>query len=147
MQEGKKQINQLSQAKKDELLQNLIDACVEYAGDSYEDFAKRSIDILRQAKLVEYGQSPLQEVAEQFPFLDNCLRKDELKILCQACNYDTDVLADWNKELKKYIRDGNATSSLFLQAFCNDDLLFYAQEYADWYRNSNPNKNEQTERE
>lgn len=57
MQEGKKQVNQLSQAKKDELLQNLIDVCIEYAGDNYEDYARKSIDILHRAKLVEYGKN------------------------------------------------------------------------------------------
>lgn len=143
MKAGKKQISQLPQIKKDEVLQNLIDACIEYAGDSYEDFARKSIDILRQAKLVEYGKSPLQEAAEQFPALNNCLRTDELTALCQACNYDADVLADWERELKKYNCYGNATDSLFLQAFVHNDLLFYAQEYADWYRNPNQNTKEQ----
>ena len=37
------------------ILGSIIDDCITYAGDSYEDFAKATIQDLRCYKLVEYG--------------------------------------------------------------------------------------------
>lgn len=48
-------VNKLSEKKKNELLNEIIDKCVEYAGDSYEDFARPVIKLLVKNKLVDYG--------------------------------------------------------------------------------------------
>ena len=61
MQRGKKDIRQMTNITKDVILQNIIDDCVEYAGDSYENFGRRVCDILKRYKLVDYGKSEAQE--------------------------------------------------------------------------------------
>ena len=55
MKYGKKNINKLSQKEMEDLLQSIIDSCVERAGDSYENFARDVIDLLKEKKLVDYG--------------------------------------------------------------------------------------------
>lgn len=49
-------VSKLSENQKDELLTEIIDKCVKYAGDSYEDFAIPVIKLLKSKKLVEYGE-------------------------------------------------------------------------------------------
>ena len=61
MQKGTKTIENLSQKKKDELLQSIIDDCILYAGDSYSDFAQPVISCLVKSKLVAYGYAKEEE--------------------------------------------------------------------------------------
>lgn len=65
MQKGKKSINNVKENQVREILQNIIDSCIKYAGDSYEDFSRDTIKILRQAKLVDYGYPKEKENEEE----------------------------------------------------------------------------------
>lgn len=56
LKKGKKELSQLSQKKKDEILESIIDECITHAGDSYSDFARPVISLLVKNKLVEYGE-------------------------------------------------------------------------------------------
>lgn len=55
MQYGTKNINQLTNREIYDLLKDIIKDCVDYAGDSYEDFARPVIKLLVKNNLVDYG--------------------------------------------------------------------------------------------
>lgn len=52
---GTKNIIDLTEKQKDNLLNEILDNCVKYAGDSYEDFARPVIKLLVKKKLADYG--------------------------------------------------------------------------------------------
>lgn len=56
MKNGKVSINNLSTKDKEQILKEIIDDCVWYAGDSYENFARQVINTLYSNNLVEYGE-------------------------------------------------------------------------------------------
>lgn len=56
MKYGKNTLDNLSEDSKNILLKLIVDKCVNYAGDSYEDFAKETISLLRNRNLVDYGE-------------------------------------------------------------------------------------------
>lgn len=72
MKPGKKELGVIKNKDKDALLQEIINSCIEYAGESYEDFAKEVIDSLRKYKLVDYGKAPLTAYEHE---LKTALRK------------------------------------------------------------------------
>lgn len=53
---GKNKAIFMDEYKKNELISNIILNCVEYAGDSYKDFGRNVLQILKDEKLVEYGE-------------------------------------------------------------------------------------------
>ena len=55
MQTGKKKLSNLDEIQMFDLLQDIIKDCIDYAGDSYEDFAIPVIKLLVKEKLVDYG--------------------------------------------------------------------------------------------
>lgn len=55
MKYGKKKVANLKQSNIQELLQDIVDSCVEYAGDSYESFARDVTGRLKRHGLVDYG--------------------------------------------------------------------------------------------
>lgn len=52
---GEISINELSEKDKDEILEEIIDDCILYAGDSYENFARSVTKMLVRNKIVSYG--------------------------------------------------------------------------------------------
>ena len=52
---GNQKIPFLNEKQKTEILSKILDACIDYAGDSYENFGRELVSILKNAKLVEYG--------------------------------------------------------------------------------------------
>jgi hypothetical protein len=56
MKYGKKPLNKLTEEQKSIILESIISDCIEYAGDSYSDFARPVISLLVKNKLVEYGE-------------------------------------------------------------------------------------------
>ena len=56
MKKGKKSVEGLGEYPKYEILKEITDLCIKYAGDSYEDFARPVIKLLVKSKLVEYGE-------------------------------------------------------------------------------------------
>lgn len=54
MKYGNLKLENLTQEEKDKILEYIIDDCVDYAGDTYEKFARATIMTLHTAKLIEY---------------------------------------------------------------------------------------------
>lgn len=55
MQFGKKKLSSLDEEQMFDLLQDIISDCIDFAGDSYEDFGRNVLTDLRARKLVDYG--------------------------------------------------------------------------------------------
>lgn len=55
MKYGTKCVKDLSENQRYNLLNEILDSCVRYAGDSYEDFARYAVKLLAKKKLVDYG--------------------------------------------------------------------------------------------
>jgi len=56
MKVGIKSLNELLEKEKSVLLQKIIDDCIAYSGDSYEDFGRSTLRSLKNYKLVDYGE-------------------------------------------------------------------------------------------
>lgn len=55
MKKGKKSVESLGEYQKYDVLKEIVDLCIEYAGDSYEDFSRKVVKLLVEKKLVDYG--------------------------------------------------------------------------------------------
>lgn len=53
---GKVKLGELNEIEMFGLLQDIIRDCVEYAGDSYEDFGRNILKDLKSKNLVDYGE-------------------------------------------------------------------------------------------
>ncbi len=56
MKRGKNSINSIGLTDKDKILNYIIDDCVWYADDSYENFARQVIQTLKTYELIDYGE-------------------------------------------------------------------------------------------
>ena len=134
MQEGKKTIKDLTEKQKDKLISDIIDDIVEYGGDSYEDLGREIISKLKTLNLVDYGKSREKQLMEQFECLGATLDKVQFKKLCKACDYDEDILEDFDKDIQKYYR-GTISSTNFMRAFEEDRIDDFIDEYDAFYHN------------
>lgn len=55
MKYGKIKINEISESDKEEILKEIVEDCILFAGDSYSDFAKSVTKMLVSKKIVEYA--------------------------------------------------------------------------------------------
>lgn len=127
-----KPLDNLTNKEMHDLLQDIIDDCVSYAGDSYEDFGKNTVDNLRMHKLVDYGFSKEQKLAQEYTYLSDCLSTDQFKSLCEACDYNKDTLEDFNNQVKDYFA-GKTVSSIFYDALEDNKVEEYIKEYDKFY--------------
>lgn len=136
MQEGKKTIKDLTEKQKDRLISDIIDDIIEYGTDSYEDLGRFVISKLKALELVDYGKSRERQLMEQFECLSATLDKVQFKRLCEACDYDEDVLEDFDKDIQKYYR-GTIGNTNFIRAFTEDMIDEFIDEYDAFYHNKN----------
>lgn len=141
MQEGKKTIKDLTEKQKDKLISDIIEDTIEYGTDSYEDLGREVISELKKLDLIDYGKSREKQLMEQFECLGAVLDKVQFKRLCEACNYDEDVLEDFDKDIQKYYR-GTIGNTNFVRA-CMEDRI---DEFIDRYDTFYNEKNEDIER-
>lgn len=127
-----KPLDNLTNKEMHDLLQDIIDDCVSYAGDSYEEFGKNIVDNLRMLKLVDYGFSKEQKLAQKYTYLSDCLSTEQFKSLCEACDYDEDTLEDFNNQVKDYYA-GKTVSSIFYEALEENKIEKYIKEYDKFY--------------
>ena len=141
MQKGNNSINDLSINEKDLLLQSIIEDCVIYADDSYRDFAEHVIRTLKYVKLVDYGKSQFEATKEEYDVLSKILSDVELQALFNACDYNGEILSNWNQEMTLY-SVGKVEHTAFIDAFENYAVLAFAEKYSEQYHDA---KREQDE--
>ncbi len=134
MQEGKRTIKDLTEKQKDKLISDIIDDIIEYGADSYEELGREIITKLKTLELVDYGKSRERQLMEQFECLGATLDKVQFKRLCEACDYDEDVLEDFDKDTQKYYR-GTIGNTNFIRAFTEDRIDTFIDEYDAFYHN------------
>lgn len=117
------------------LLSNIIEDCIDYAGDSYADFGKAIVKRLHQMKLVDYGTSKEKAIIEKygFQYIDCSLEDDNIKLLFKACDYDIDVIRDWEKSIENYFNGRAVSTDEFLNAYSNGTLKEYAERFSENY--------------
>lgn len=135
MQEGKKTVDKLTVAQMKDLLSNIIEDCIDYAGDSYADFGEAIVKRLHQMKLVDYGTSKEKAIIEKygFQYIDCSLEDDNIKLLFKACDYDIDVIRDWEKSIENYFNGRSVSTDEFLNAYNNGTLKEYAERFSENY--------------
>lgn len=135
MQEGKKTVDKLTATQMKNLLSNIIEDCIDYAGDSYADFGKAIVKRLHQMKLVDYGTSKEKAIIEKygFQYIDCSLEDDNIKLLFKACDYDIDVIRDWEKSIENYFNGRAVSTDEFLNAYSNGTLKEYAERFSENY--------------
>lgn len=121
-----KPLDNLTNKEIHDLLQDIID---DY---SYEEFGKNIVDNLRMLKLVDYGFSKEQKLAQKYTYLSDCLSTEQFKSLCEACDYDEDTLEDFNNQVKDYYA-GKTVSSIFYEALEENKIEKYIKEYDKFY--------------
>lgn len=63
-----------------------------------------------------------------------CSLKDEhLNMLFEACDYDIDVIRDWEKSIEDYFNGRAVSTDEFLNAYNNDTLQEYAAKFSENY--------------
>ena len=134
MQEGKRTIKDLTEKQKNKLISDIIDDTIEYGTDSYEDLGRFVITKLKTLELVDYGKSREKQLMEQFECLGATLDKGQFKRLCEACDYDEDVLEDFDKDIQKYYR-GTIGNTNFIRAFIEDRIDTFRDKYDAFYHN------------
>lgn len=127
-----KSLDNLTSKEMHDLLQDIIDDCVSYAGDSYENFGKNTVAKLRILKLVDYGFSEEQELARKYTYLSDYLDTEQFKKLCEACDYNEDTLEDFNNQTENFYH-GKIVSSIFYDAIMEDKIDKYIEEYNKFY--------------
>lgn len=125
-------LDNLTNKQMHDLLQDIIDDCVSYVGDSYEDFGKNTVAKLRILKLVDYGFSKEQKLAQEYTYISDYLSTEQFKSLCEACDYDEDTLEDFNNQVKDYYV-GKTVSSVFYDAIMENKIDKYIEEYNKFY--------------
>lgn len=71
MQKGKRKLENLTSKQKDNLINDIINHCITYAGDSYDDYGRKMVKELVSLKLVDYGYACVEtglELTEDKPF-------------------------------------------------------------------------------
>lgn len=122
MQYGKKDLSKIIKAEKDVLLDTIIDDCVEYAGDSYEDFGRRVCDILKRYKLVDYGKSEAQEYYEdaEFSYIADEISLKKFIELCEAFEFNRKLLYHFNDITLKFFYNGEDINKAIKEDRAND---------------------------
>lgn len=135
MQAGKKTIDKLTAAQMKELLNSIIKDCINYAGDSYADFGEAVTKTLYQKKLVDYGIGKEQEMIQKYGLnnLYYSLKDEHLNMLFEACDYDIDVIRNWEKSIEYYFNGRAVSTDEFLNAYNNDTLQEYAAKFSENY--------------
>ena len=136
MQEGKRTIKDLTEKQKDKLISDIIDDIIKYGTDSYEDLGRVVIIQLKTLELVDYGKSRERQLMEQFECLGATLDKVQFKRLCEACDYDEDVLEDFDKDIQKYYR-GIIGNTNFVKALQEDKIDEFIDKYDTFYNGKN----------
>lgn len=135
MQTGKKTVDKLTTAQMKELLNSIIKDCINYAGDSYADFGKAVTKTLHQKKLVDYGIGKEQAIIQKYGLkhLYYSLEDEHLNMLFKACDYDINVIRDWEKSIKDYCNGRAVSTDEFLNAYNNGTLQEYAAQFSENY--------------
>ena len=132
MQTGKKTVDKLTTAQMKELLNSIIKDCINYAGDSYAEAVTKT---LYQKKLVDYGIGKEQEMIQKYGLnnLYYSLKDEHLNMLFEACDYDIDVIRNWEKSIEYYFNGRAVSTDEFLNAYNNDTLQEYAAKFSENY--------------
>lgn len=136
MQEGKKTIKDLTEKQKNKLISDIIEDVIEYGTDSYEDLGRVVIIQLKTLELVDYGKSRERQLMEQFECLSATLDKVQFTRLCEACDYDEDVLEDFDKDIQRYYR-GIIGNTNFVRALQEDKIDEFIDKYDTFYNGKN----------
>lgn len=86
-------------------------------------------------KLVEYGTSKEKVIIDKYDlqYINCSLEADNIKLLFKACDYDIDVIRDWEKSIEDYFNGRAMSTNEFLNAYNNGTLQEYAAKFSENY--------------